>query len=167
MKKIKIGIIDYGLYNGGAERVALDFAQGAGKYGLNADLILFKNVNEYKEQYKNYSQKIRIIHLLEEQKKIPAHLIFLKKCELFLRMIYFFYTANYEVLVGQVHYHPFYVAVFFAKIFRKKSIVRVGDNMDADFKTKGFVTRAFHSILLRMSLFFSDRIICTYYRQSC
>ena len=156
MKKIKVAFIGYGLYSGGAERIALDLTYYFTTHGFITDLIIFKNINEYKYQYK----KINITTIFKKDTKIPKLLLPFKIVELIFRLYFVLRKGKYDILISFVQYHPYYLTILFAKLLKIKSILQVGENIENDLKNKNILSKTLHNILLKPAFIFTDKIVC-------
>jgi len=158
--KTKIAFIGYSLFAGGAEANIINILPYLTSNGFDPELLLFKNINEYKFQYTKRLKKMHIYSLLNTQRKFS----FIERPLMILGLIINAFRKikkeNYKVLVALVEYDPFFLTIFFSVILRKKGILIVGDNLAEDLKRKPLVTRYLYALLFNLSFKLADKIIC-------
>lgn len=157
---LKIGILCYSLFAGGAERNAINIALHLQKKSISYDLILFKNLNEFKYEYGSKINKLAITSILPIQNSI--HFIFKPFFYVYFAFALFFQVkkGNYSVLIGSVEYDPFYFTVILARILRIQSVLIVGNNIPAELSTYNTVPQFLFYHLFRWSLRNASRVIC-------
>lgn len=161
-KRIKVAFINYSLFAGGAERNVINLSNYFQKKGINTDILIFKNINEYKGEYKNNGGgSLRIVPLLNTQIKIPTVL----KPFFIFRLLYQLYTVilrnKYDILIAAEEYDPFFITILFSKLTRIKSLLLVGNNISKEIRTKGFILKIVYTIVFSISFHLSNHIICT------
>lgn len=157
---LRIGVLCYSLFAGGAERNAINIALYLQQKHIKYDLILFKNLNEFKEEYGSKIRTISITSVLPIQNSIPF----------FLKPFYYIYFAfalffqvkkgNYSVLIGSVEYDPFYFTVILARLLRIKSVLIIGNNIPAELSIYNAISRFVFFHLFHWSLRNASRIVC-------
>lgn len=160
MKKTKVAFIGYGLYSGGAERIALDLTYYFTTHGLLADLIIFKNINDYKSQYEKILKKIKITTIFKKDAKIPKLLLPFKIIELIFRLYFVIRKGKYDILISYIQYHPYYLTILLAKLLKIRSVLQVGENIEKDLKNKNIISRTLHNILLKITFKLANEIVC-------
>ncbi len=155
-ENIKVAFIGYNLTCGGAERNIINLAHYLQKKGVQADIILFKNINEYKDEYEDILKKLTIIPLLNTRNKIPKLLFFPKLIELFIRLFYMIKKNRYQLLIGALEPHPYFFAVFFAKLFKIKSVLIFNEGT----REKSGLEKLITDFLLKIVLTTSSKIVC-------
>lgn len=157
---IKVGLVLFSLAGGGAERNAINLAHYFKRNNKVLDLILFKNVDEYKNTINWKINEIPIISLHNSPQKIPSLLLSFKAIEIFIKLLFTAYRNKYDILIGGAEYLPYYYVVLAAKLFHIKSIIIVGNYLDEDLKTYSLLFKFFHKFLLYFFLNKADSIIC-------
>lgn len=159
LHKKKVLFIGYGLYGGGAEANVIHLSHYLRQKRIKTDFFIFKHVNSYKNVYKHKLTLARVISALPNKK--------LKQIEYFgafihiLRTLYsVVHSYNYDVLASVVEYLPTYMTVLFGICFKKKTMLFIGENLHADLLQKSFLSRLFHSFCMRLSFYFSNKIVC-------
>jgi len=155
-EKIKVAFIGYNLTCGGAERNIINLAHFLQKKGIQTDIILFKQIIEYEEEYKDILKKLTIIPLLNTRNKIPKFLIPIRFMETLAKLFYVIRKNRYQILIGALEYHPFYFASFFAKLFKIKNILVFHEGI----RESSFIVRFVINLLLRVAFVLADKIVC-------
>jgi len=158
-KKPSVLFIGYGLHGGGAEANAVHISSYLQKKGMDVGFLLFKNINDYKQQYTSKLKNIHIFPVLGE-KKLTSVERFFCSLRIFVTSIAYMHKKKHDVLCSLVEYYPVYLTVFLAHIFRKKSIVIIGDNVIEDLKRKKFLNRLIHYICLYIFFRGTSVIVC-------
>ncbi len=155
-KKLKIAFISYSLSGGGAERNIINLDAALKKKGLASHILLFKHIVDYKINKKNHT----IFYILKAAKKIPILELPIKTLQLIFRFLEIITQNKYNVLVGALTYHPYYIAVFFGKLLKIKSVCIVNNNISEELQEKKPISRFFHTFLSKLSFYFCDAIVC-------
>jgi len=149
LKPIKVALISYNLAGGGAERNLINLANNFPKT-INADVIVFKDINNYS----HLTKRLTIVSLLKKNEKVNSLTMVFYLSLVFFRAIKTFISGKYQVYVGTVEGWPYYIAVITARLLGKKSLLVVGNNLTAEYRSKWF-TR----LLIKVSLQQTDYII--------
>lgn len=157
----KIGILCYSLFAGGAERNAINIALYFKQRKISFDLILFKSINEYVDEYGKKLTNLPIISILPFQQPIPIICKPFLYPYFFISLLFTVMRGKYSVLVGSVEYDPFYLTVFMAKLFNIKSILIVGNNIPEELLRFNRPVRIIVQRLFRWSFIHSSKIVCS------
>lgn len=159
MNKLKVGILNYSLFGGGAERNVINIATYFLQRNIECDLIVFKDKNEYTKEYGNSLHKVSIKSILPDR-----HIQLLEK---FFVIPYFLGAlfallrkGNYSLLIGAVEYTPFYLTVLFSRLLGTKSILIIGNNIKQELARKNCVLRFLYFLLFKYSLRYTNHIVC-------
>ena len=156
----RIAFINYSLFAGGAERNVINLSKIFIKNGLQTDIIIFKDINEYKYEYGYNLKNLHIIPLFKADKKILPLLKPFYAFVLFYRLFNVLRLNKYDLLIAAEEYDPFFITVFFSCLLRIKSLLLVGNNVSAELETKNFILRSVYKVLFFISFYFSTHIIC-------
>jgi glycosyltransferase involved in cell wall biosynthesis len=155
-KPLRIAFVSYSLVGGGVERRIINLAHFLRKKGCVVDIILFKNIIDYKKE----SAALNPIFLLNTNNKIPFLLTPLRALQIFIRLLITIKKNRYNILVGCPEFHPYYIVVLFARLLNIKSCLVINNCLLKELTTKSFISRIFHRILLKISLTMTNKIIC-------
>lgn len=160
MKINKIAFIGYDLTAGGAEANVINLAYEFINKKIHTDIIIFKNINEYKSQYEEKLNKIKIYPILNTREKINKLTLPFKSILLFIRLFFLVRKNKYQLLIAMVDYWPAYVVVLLARLFKKKSIIILGNNIESTLNERPFINRFLHKFATQISFRNTDKIIC-------
>lgn len=153
----RVAFITYSLSGGGAEKNIILLRNYLKTVGIQADIILFKNVNDYKDEYPETND---IIALTNFKNKIPflyvPFIVLLGIIRLFILMR----RNRYTVLFGLPHYLPYYISVVLSKLFNVKSVLIVVNNIPLELEQLSRVSKTIHAFLLKKMFRWCDYIIC-------
>lgn len=155
-KKLKIAFISYSLSGGGAERNIINLDAALKKKGLASNILLFKYIVNYKINKKNHT----IFYIFKAAKKMSILELPIKILQLIFRFLEIITQNKYNILVGALAYHPYYIAVFFGKLLQIRSVCVVNNNILEELREKKLTYRLFHIFLLKLSFYFCDAIVC-------
>lgn len=159
-KKPKVAFVITKLGVGGAEKNLLNLIRYFNeiKVGFEYDLILFKNVNDYKKAYKDVFKSINIYTLLKTSRKIPSWMKLFKGIEILIKLSLIVIKKNYALLIAAEEY-PFFLTSFIAKLFNKKSILIVGNNIREEIQRENYIKLIFNFFIFKLSFILADLII--------
>lgn len=160
MAKLNIAFISFSFVAGGAERNIINLVTYFKKTRIHADILLFKPVDDYIQEYKAYPDFFRIYTGISERKHVPFWLKPLKGLVLLVKFIRIIKENNYKVLLGAQEYSPFYITVFLAQLLHIKSILIVGNNIREEIARKSIFTRYIYYFLFYISLRFCTKVVC-------
>jgi len=157
----KVCLISYSLSGGGSERNIINLAMHLKKKGWITDIMLINNIVDYKEEYKKELGSMNIISIFEKETK--GFKINLKNLFLLLKTTYSIIRKNnYDILVGGGDILPLYLSVFFAKLFKKKSVIVVSNNIRLILNEyyPNRLIRYLHYHLIKVAFLTVNTIIC-------
>ena len=153
----RVAFIAYSLSGGGAEKNIILLRNYLKTAGIQADIILFKNINDYKDEYPETKD---IIALTDFKHKIPflyiPFFVLLGMMRLFILMR----RNRYIVIFGLPHYLPYYISVILSKLFNLKSVLIVVNNIPLELEQLPRVSKTVHAFLLKRIFYWCDYIIC-------
>ncbi len=156
----KVAFITSSLANGGAERNIINLSLFLPHGSYKTDIISIINNNEYKDEYGKQLNSLRITTLLKQRKPLSLT----QKVFLSLFVIYNLITLikknKYNILIAGHEYNTFYYTVLCSKLTGTKSMLIVGNNMNADLRTKALPIRIYHRVCLWISFRLTNSIIC-------
>lgn len=157
MIKHRVAFITYSLFGGGAEKNIIILSKYLKNAGIRADIIAFKNINDYKNEYPEINN---LVSLTNFKTKIPT--LYLLPFILYgaVKLFLFIRKNEYTVLFGVPHYLPYYVSVLFAKIFCIKSVPIVVNNLPLELNTLSNISKIIHTFLLKKVFCLCDFIVC-------
>ncbi len=156
----KIGIVTSTLKAGGAERNSINLALYLPKSNYSTEILSILPINEYSKEYGETLRTIRIRYLLDDKRLSLLLPRFFLLPFAFIKLISLSRRNKYSLLIAAHEYNTFYITVFAAKLLRTKSLLVLGNNIPANFASKGILTRTFHKLFLRISLFLCDKAVC-------
>ncbi|MCX6732991.1 MAG: glycosyltransferase [Candidatus Roizmanbacteria bacterium] len=160
MIKNKVAFITYSLSGGGAEKNIILLVKNLKTVGVEADIIMFKNINDYKDAYPEIKN---IVSLTNQKSKIPF--LFLPFFFIFalIKLGSIIKNGQYSVLFGVPHYLPYYVSVVFAKYFHIKSVLIVENNLTLEMANMSWTLKKIHTILIKCVFSQCSQIVCVSY----
>lgn len=153
----KVAFITYSLSGGGAEKNIILLKNHLKTVGIHADIILFKNINDYKDEYPESKNAITLTGF---KHKIPAFFIPFIVLLGVIKLLLLVKRNRYTVLFGLPHFVPYYTAVVLSKLFHIKSVLIVVNNIPFELKELPHICRILHVFLLKIMFFFADSIVC-------
>lgn len=163
MNKIKVAFISFSLVGGGAERNIINLSHYLKSNNIDADILLFKSIDDYIYEYRTYPDFLKVYSGLNETKHIPLILKPIKTVILIINLAKRIYQNKYKVLIAAQEYSPFYMTVFLAYIFKIKSILLVGNNIRLEEKEKNIFERIMNYVYFYCSLHLCSKIVCMSY----
>lgn len=154
----KIALFTYSLSGGGTEKRIINLANYLSNKGLQTTIISFKNNNDYKEEYAEIFRRINTVYLSSYQSKIPRLLLPFIIFVVLAKVIVLVYRNKYALLIG-FDYYSWYLVFLLSKLFNKKNIIVVGNNLSKEIEQYSFVVSKVHNILLQFILNKTNRII--------
>lgn len=156
----KIVFITSSLAAGGAERNALNLASNLPKNDYSTSIISLTNKNDYTEEYDQELKYLEVTTILKKRFKSAIFTrLWLFPFVLF-SLLKVMKREKYKLLIAAHEYNTFYLTVICSKLLSIPSILVVGNNIEADLSQKKILSRSYHSLFLRMSLFLCNHIIC-------
>lgn len=157
MKNKKIAFITYSLSGGGAERDILLLKKYFDSLGLQTDIIMFKNINDYEVEYPFSKNAIALTNF---SSKIPIYLLPFIVIKGIWKLLYLAKRNKYSVLFGVPHYLPYYVSIILSYIFHAKSVLIVVNNISLELKNMPNLLIRIHTFLLQKALKQCDYVVC-------
>lgn len=155
----KIAFISFSLIGGGAERNIINLARHLPKYQITPDIILLKNIRQYDKEYKKELNAINIVPILNYEKHINVLLKFIFIPVLFIRLYLYLKQKKYDVLIAAQEYYPFYITVLFAWLLKTRSIMLVGNNIEAELELKNPIVKFVEYYLFFFVFRYTDGIV--------
>ncbi len=155
MSKKKVAFIVYSLKTGGAERNIVNLYRLLPKDTYTTEIITVKNICEFPDLTED-----DYIPLLQTSKTLSFFakpFAFMTICaKLFLLQK----KKSYDLLIGGAEYLPSYLCVVISKLFKKKSLLIVGNNIIQENARRNVVLRKLNILLFSVCFRLSDHIIC-------
>lgn len=153
----KIVFITSSLTAGGAQENIINISRHLSKKNYEIDIISLRSVNDY---INKKSEKYRIISLINADNAFPAFAIPFIAIIVVFKLCILLKKKNYVLLIGSHEYYPFYLSVFFSKVFKVKSLLLLGNNLREEFRYKGLLFSWIHGVLIKFSFQHADKLIC-------
>lgn len=157
---MKAAFINYSLFGGGAERNIINLAPYFNRRAVKTDIILFKNLNDYQDEYPGLEKKVTIIPLLKMTGKIPFFLKPFYAVIVLARLVKAIRQHNYDLLIAAEEYDPFFVTAALARLMNKKSLLLVGNNIRYELRLRYRFLHPFYRLLFLWSFALADQVIC-------
>lgn len=153
----KIAFLTSSLATGGAQENIINLSKYFVKKNYQVDIISLLAINDY--EIKN-SKFLHFMSLIDYRSSNSVFNIIFIPFIISIKLLRLLGRKKYDLLIGSHEYYPFYLATFFAKIFRTKNILLVGHNIQEDLRHKNIVFSWLHKSLIKLSFMCTDKIIC-------
>jgi len=153
----KIAFITSSLTAGGAQENVINLSSYLSGKNYQVDIISLHSTNDYRSKE---SKKYRIISLIKERNTFPTFTLPFIAIFVFFKLCMLIKKENYTHLIGSHEYYPFYLTVVFAKMFKTKSLLLLGNNLREEFRRKSVLFSSLHRFFIKFSFRFTDKLIC-------